>query len=121
MCFEFDFLIFFGHLASFKKDYIILAGSEYLTGPIFICCDKILHDCQICLVKMPKICISCQNSKETLTLLYAGFSINTNTRGGSKSLDSVKSITGREILCKNEIFVIYFMCLMAYLGIFGHI
>ena len=37
---------------------------------------------------------------------------------GSKSLDSVKSIRGREILYKDEIFAIYFMCLMAYLGMF---
>ena len=55
-----------------------------------------------------------------LTLLYAGVSINAYTRGGggSKSPDSVKSITGREILCKKYFFAIYFMCLMAYLGMF---
>ena len=33
---------------------------------------------------------------------------------GSKNSDSVKYITGREILCKNK----YFMCLMVYLGMF---
>ena len=50
-----------------------------------------------------------------LTLLYAGVSINAYTRGGgSKSPDSVKSITGREILCKNDLFYVLN-------GVFGHV
>ena len=38
--------------------------------------------------------------------------------GGTKCPDSVKSITGWKVLCKKSKFGIYFMCLMASLGMF---
>ena len=52
--------------------------------------------------------------KETSTVATLGDLPGPEYREASKSPDSVKSITGREILCKNEFFAIYFMCLMAY-------
>ena len=55
-----------------------------------------------------------------LNPIIRGVSINAYMRwgGGSKSLYSVKSITGREILCENENFSYLFYVLN---GIFGHV
>ena len=46
--------------------------------------------------------------------------LNPILRGGfdQRCPDSVKSISGREILCKNKKNSIYLMCLMGYLGMF---
>ena len=52
-----------------------------------------------------------------LTLLYTLIHAYTG-REGSKSPDSVKSITGREILCKNVFFCYLFYVLN---GVFGHV
>ena len=51
-------------------------------------------------------------------IIRGGFDQRLYAGGGSKSPDSVKSITGREILCENEKFSYLFYVLN---GIFGHV
>ena len=51
-------------------------------------------------------------------IIRGGFGQRLYAGGGSKSPDSVKSITGRDILCKNEIFYYLFYALN---GVFGHV